>query len=332
MMKNWGEEGKEGSKSEGFKMSDAFKEKENQPSDFERLYTITIDKVMESWDCFRQNQQLKIQDLKNHVQAIADFLNKGQEGVRFFNSRESIPYYYLNVANVVWFSVLVGIELKFPSDKLIELGLTGILHDIGLSRIDSTILDKKEKLTFDEYELIRQHPEEGKKLLSQYKDLSINVINGVYQEHERENGSGYPEGLRGKQIHEFAKIVGLADVFEAMTHFRDYREPVSPNEAVMEILSMKGKLFDEKYIKALINIFTFYPMGSYVQLNTNEIGRVIRVSKSYPTRPEIEVLIDKEGVQVGKPYNVKLTEKNLIYVKEALTEEKVRYVLEGNSL
>jgi hypothetical protein len=97
----------------------------------------------------------------------------------------------------------------------------------------------------------------------------------------------------------------------------------------MQVLAMKGRLFLEKYIKCFLNVFTFYPVGSYVQLNTNEVGRVIQVNKKAPTRPIIQLIIDREGAPVSSPQSMNLTEKDLIFVRETLTEEKVRFALEG---
>ncbi len=296
--------------------------------EFEKLYQSTLELTQKIWKEGREGKPIDLASVKQAAEKWSHFLSKGQEGVTFFQSYK-VPYYYQNTVNVTLFSVLMGMELQYPQERLTELATAALLHDIGMSKIDPKILTKKEKLSFDEYELIRHHPGQGKEILSAVEGVSSAIVAAVSQEHERENGSGYPEGLRGNQIHEFAKIIGLADAFEGLTHPRDYREPISANEAIMQILAMKGRLFLEKYIKCFLNVFTFYPLGSYVQLNTNEVGRVVQVDKKAPTRPIIQLIIDREGVPVSSPQYMNLTEKDLIFVKETLTEEKVRFALEG---
>ncbi len=298
---------------------------------FETLSQTAIQSVETLWKQAKQDEPLQLSAAVEIVKSMIQFISKGCSGLLFFKTNREVPYYYLNVVNVTWFSLLIAKELNYSEEKNLELGLAAFLHDIGMSKIDPDILVKKGKLSFDEYELIRQHTEKGKQLLSDSKELSEATLLGLFQEHERENGSGYPEGRRGNQVHEFAKIIGLSDVFEAMTHYRDYRDSVSANEAILEILTMKGRLFHQKYITSFINAFTFYPVGSYVQLNTNEVGRVIDVNRETPTRPIMELLIDKEGLAVVQPQFLNLNEKDLIFVKEALTEEKVRFALEGNA-
>lgn len=302
----------------------------NRLQAFEKIFQSTLSLVQKIWEQARQDQPIDYVQVIQCSENLAQFLLESHDGVRFFKKENEVPYFYVNVVNVALFSMMLGIELQFKEERLVELGVAALLHDVGMSKIDPAILTKKEKLSFDEYELIRQHPEQGKLILSSVEGVSESILQAVKQEHERENGSGYPEGVRGDQIHEYAKIIGLADVFEAMTHHRDYRDPISANEAIMEVLTMKGRLFNDKYIKCFINTFTFYPVGSYVQLNTNEVGRVIQVDKKSPTRPTVELLIDRDGMAVSAPQFLGLLDKDLIFVKEALTEEKVRFALEGN--
>lgn len=295
---------------------------------FEKVYLEALDQVSANWEAAAKGKPIFLKTISQIAENMADCLTEQKEGINIFKRVKEAAYYHLNVVNAAWTALSMGAELGYSKEKNVLLGVAALLHDIGMSKIPQAILNKKEKLSFDEYELVRQHPDEGKKIVSAIAGVSDEVVAGVYQEHERENGSGYPEGRRGAQIHEFAKIIGLADVFEAMTHPRPYRTVISPYEAIMELVEMKNRLFPDRLIKVFINQFTFYPVGSYVQLNTGEVGEVIKVLRNFPTRPTLQILVDKEGQPVKKPYFIKLAEENLVYVKETLTQERLQLVFE----
>lgn len=326
-MKGPQDPGKKGEGS-GASLGRGIQEAFDTQAQFEKIYLEALDAVIANWSAAQKGKPISLKDLTSLVEKMANFLTDQKEGINLFKKVKQTPYYYLNVVDVGWTALVMGMDLAYPREKLIDLGVAALLHDIGMCRISHEILVKKEKLTFEEYELLRQHPDEGKKIVSAIPGVSQDVVLGVYQEHERENGSGYPEGKRGPQIHEFAKIIGLADLFDAMTHFRDYRTAVTPYDAIMEMVETKNRLFPDRLIKVFINQFTFYPVGSYVQMNTSEVGLVVKISRNFPTRPTVQILIDKEGGPVAKPYYLKLVGETLIYVKETLTEEKVQMMLE----
>lgn len=295
---------------------------------YEKIYLEVLDQVRSNWEAAAKGRPISFQAVCHMAEKMADCLAMIKEGFNIFKRVKEAAYYHLNVVNSAWIALAMGVELGYSREKNILLGAAALLHDIGMCKMSPAILNKKEKLSFEEYELVRQHPDEGKKIVSALAGVSDDVVAGVYQEHERENGSGYPEGRRGAQIHEFAKIIGLADVFDATTHPRPYRTAVSPYDSIMELVEMKNRLFPDRLIKVFINQFSFYPIGSYVQLNTGEVGEVIKTLRNFPTRPTLQILVDKEGQPVKKPYFIKLAEENLVYVKETLTQERLQLVFE----
>ncbi|OGX20275.1 MAG: hypothetical protein A3K54_02350 [Omnitrophica WOR_2 bacterium RBG_13_44_8] len=144
------------------------------------------------------------------------------------------------------------------------------------------------------------------------------------QEHERLNGSGYPEGLKEDEIHEYAKIVAVTDVYEALIHPRSYRDALSPNEAIRELLSINtAMLFETKILKMLINRVGLYPIGSWVELNTGEIGKVSSANEDSPLRPKVNVIfsIDKEKLLPIKL--IDLTRHTNIYIKRSIKPQEL---------
>ncbi|MFA5729587.1 MAG: HD domain-containing phosphohydrolase, partial [Candidatus Neomarinimicrobiota bacterium] len=129
-----------------------------------------------------------------------------------------------------------------------------------------------------------------------------------------------PQGLTGDKISEFAKVVGLADVFEALVHGRAYREGFITYNAIQKIIESRGKQFNAKIIRALINGVSMFPVGSMVKLSTDEIARVLSVNSQRPVRPVVEVLIDSDGNKIKNPIRLNLEEEPLIYIVKPLIE------------
>jgi putative nucleotidyltransferase with HDIG domain len=154
---------------------------------------------------------------------------------------------------VTAYSVLLGQELDLPAADL-ELIRTGTpLHDIGKIGIDDSILRKPGRLTPAEFEIMKTHTTKGAKILEQVPDLQ-GVIPIVRSHHERWDGQGYPDGLKGEQISRLARIVAVADAFDAMTSDRPYRQGMAPEVAFAEVEKMKGKQFDPECAAVFIRI------------------------------------------------------------------------------
>ncbi len=156
---------------------------------------------------------------------------------------------------VQMYSQIIGEELGLHRDVLMNLQLSAILHDIGKIGIPDSILRKDSKLTEEEFEVIKQHPLIGYKILSSIEDIEEEILNGVLWHHERYDGKGYPNNLSGKKIPFFARIIAVADTFDAMTSDRPYRKGLPPDTAFEEIIRNKGSQFDPEVVEAFSNAF-----------------------------------------------------------------------------
>ena len=164
----------------------------------------------------------------------------------------------------------------------------------------------------------------GLELLRNIKDLPKSAPEVVYQHHERINGTGYPEGKKGEEISEYAKIVALTEAYEAITHPRPYRrKKIIPYEGVKMIIQEERDSFDPKLIKVFINIVTPYPLGSFVLLNNNEIGRVVGINEDFPLRPVVEIFFNAEGKPPEKPTRIDLTQSPILNIEKAVDENNL---------
>ena len=268
----------------------------------------------------RNNFQINVTSILKVIPAMIDSIRTGEElFILAIQRKRYATWLASHMVNVAVISVKLGLGLKLSDTELHKLALSGFLHDIGMLKIPNRIIFKHGKLTEDEFEIVKRHPEYGLQYVSHLKDTMPYLINAIYQEHERYDGSGYPKGLRGDEISLFARIIGLADTFEALVHGRAYRDGFITQKAIQTIIQYRGKSFDPKVLKAMLNTISIFPVGSYVQLNTGEIAKVVSVNKQRPVRPIVEVVKDSNGNVINPPYRIDLEKEPLTYIVKQIS-------------
>lgn len=231
-------------------------------------------------------------------------------------------YLWCHLVNVAILSVRVGMELGYNKSGLVKLGVGAFLHDIGMAKV-LPLAGKKQKLTKKEYSEIKRHPIYGAKILDESYKIEPSAIYIAHQQHERINGSGYPRGIENGDINEYARIVGLVDMYEAMTHPRPYREKNPSQQAMKEIMESNGDLFEWRIIKMLAKCLDLYPVGSWVQLNTGEIGRVAGIDEDFPLRPAITIMFDADCKSLKKMKRIDLMGHSQLYVERPVDESEL---------
>ncbi len=218
---------------------------------------------------------------------------------------------YIHSVNVSVLMAGFASALGFSKDKTFDLTIGGILHDIGKMKIPEQLLKKGSVYTMQEMELIRRHPTIGVEIL---KKMSLKIPETSYkiieQHHERFNGSGYPQKLKGKQICESAMICAITDVYDTLTSDTGYRRPCLPQEALAIIF--QGA--DEEYPRAMVEHFTkmigIYPVGSFVRLSSKEMGVVIKINRNFLLYPQVMVLFDSNSQKLQLPFIRNLSESD----------------------
>ncbi len=224
--------------------------------------------------------------------------------------------------NVAIMAMRLGREVEFDERRLLALGLCGLSHDLGMLEVPAEVLDSQ-RLTASQMQQLRQHPHYSERILRGFGKAFEWVGRVVVQVHERRDGSGYPQALRGDGIHEFARIIGLVDTYEAMVQPRADRQARVVYNALKEVIDLRNTLFERRLIKALLNIVSIFPLGSLVKLNSGEIGRVIAMSRLHPTRPTIDVLIDPRGRKLPAARQIDLPDEPMLYIVNPAIEEGV---------
>lgn len=202
-------------------------------------------------------------------------------------------YTYRHSVNVAVMSTVIGLNLGYNKNTLKELSISAMLHDVGKLMLDSTILNKPGSLTKEEYDHIKQHPQMAFNFLRQRMDISSKIRAGVLSHHENEDGSGYPNGFSKDEIYIYAKIIHVADVFDALTSKRPYKLPYARCEAVEYLMGSCGRLFNREIVEAFIGAVTVYPLGTEVRLSDGREG-IVAANRNNPLRPVIRLLNGEE--------------------------------------
>ncbi|HQL90871.1 MAG TPA: HD-GYP domain-containing protein [Syntrophales bacterium] len=221
--------------------------------------------------------------------------------------------------NTMIYALKIGLRLEYAPGDLESLGLAALLHDIGMFAIPDAILRKPEALSPEETAMVRRHPETGRSALAPWSAEMPWLAQTAYEHHELEDGSGYPRGLKGEQISEFAKIVGLASTYEAMTHERPHRRCVS----VRELVDRKNRSFSPRVMRAFLEQISLYPIGSFVRLNNRTLGRVVATHVGQPLRPVVQILEDADGNRVAEEKTVNLLGNPILWVTGPVTDEEL---------
>lgn len=231
------------------------------------------------------------------------------------NARNFLP---LHLANVAIYNIRMADYLGWTRDRQMEIGMAGLLHDIGNALVPNEIINKTGKLSKREFEIIKKRPENAWRILKSFGKDYARLAQCALEVHERIDGSGYPNGLKAGDIGEYAKITGLSDIYEAMTHTRPHREKYSHFKAAKEILKSEKNRFEKSHIKALLGVFSFFPVHSHVKLNSNAVGRVLETYSDQPMRPVVKIILDSQRKRVRDGSVLDLAEHPLLYVVDAV--------------
>jgi HD-GYP domain-containing protein (c-di-GMP phosphodiesterase class II) len=198
-----------------------------------------------------------------------------------------------SIASSVW-ALVFGRHLGLDKESLKVVGLGGLLLDVGKMRMPNQLLQKKGELTDVEMAYIKTHVDIGLDLLREASDVDRRVLDMVATHHERYDGSGYPRGLKGNQIPVFGRIGGIVDSYAAMTSDRPYARAMSSYDVMREFKALSDKHFQAEMVEQFIQALGIFPVGTLVELNTGEVGIVLREHQSTRLRPELAIILDSQ--------------------------------------
>ncbi|TDG00651.1 HD-GYP domain-containing protein [Paenibacillus piri] len=264
---------------------------------------------------FRDVMSLIIDDLSGHGDAM----------IMLTNISVMDDYLYQHSLNVCMYTTMLGMAYGYNREELMTIGLGALLHDIGKTQIPIELLRKNAKLTEDEFACIKKHAEYGYLLLKDEPNIPLLAAHCAFQHHERLNGSGYPRGLKGSEIHDYARWIGLVDSYDAMTTHRVYRKAMLPHQAMEVIFTGTESLYDISKIELFRDKIAIYPIGLTVTLNTGESGTVVGLNNIVPQRPIVRLLTNEAGEEISSPQDVDLSRRLSLMITGVNESEMVSF-------
>ncbi len=231
---------------------------------------------------------------------IVDDISKlDRISVDMLDLRSFDDYTYHHSVNVAVYSVAVAAKMDLPEEKIQEIAVAALCHDLGKIKIGPAIINKKGRLNDEEFEEIRRHPQYSYDMLYENHMVSSSVRQAVICHHENENGSGYPYGREGDEIPLAAKIIHAVDVYDALTSRRSYKEPYSPVDALEYIIGGQDILFDRKVVDIMQTVIPAYPPGMDVMLSNGQRA-VVSAHTTEALRPVIRIYENAKEVDLSR--------------------------------
>lgn len=231
----------------------------------------------------------KVRAFEEGIGQLVNAIIKDKRTMVNINSLKSFDEYtYHHSLSVAVVSIAIAQAIGFSNRNLKQMGKCAMMHDIGKIAIPLQIINKSSRLDAEEYRIIKNHSPEGFKYLANKEIGNDELWYGVMYHHEKYDGTGYPLGLRGDEIPLLSRIIAVADVYDALTSNRPYRQPMQPAEAMEYIMSGVGTFFDYDIVMAFLSKINPYPLGSLVELSNGKIAMVI--NNEFALRPVVQVL------------------------------------------
>jgi len=225
---------------------------------------------------------------------IVNIVKDSQSMIGLIQSKDKNDTLARKSVNVCILALAFGKHIGIPKDKMYELGLGALLHDIGMVQIPSRILLKKQPLTPAERAIMEKHTEYGLAILAKTQEIPVNVLKIVHSHHERMDGKGYPQKLQDKEVGLLVRMVTIVSVYEALTRERFYTETLSPVAALKYLYTSGKAIFDAPLVEKFIQALGIYPSGCVVVLNSGEIGVVVNVNPHDRLRPTLRIVTNAQ--------------------------------------
>lgn len=261
------------------------------------VYADMVERLKRLMDTIAASEKVEPKNIDRLSQDIVQLVRDKDSAVVSAILSSDVQGYDLARAgvNCAILSVVVGLTMKLPPHRLIHLASGALLHDVGMLRVPDGIIKKKGALSPDEAQKMRAHPLLAYRIIVKELQYPDDVGLVGLQHHERWDGGGYPRRTAGQDIDLLARIVSVADAFEAMVSQKPYRNSMIGYTAIKNLLSDNSRRFDPDVLKAFVRSMGIYPIGSIVVLNNSAIARVVDTHADAPLRPRLRIIVDEFG-------------------------------------
>ena len=259
------------------------------------------------------NTKLKFKEAQQQIEAIVDeLLHNKNMMINMIDMKVFDDYTYFHSVNVAVLSIVLGVALGLGRKDLCNLGFGALLHDIGKVFIKKEILNKNGILNDEEFNEIKKHSSLGCDYIRKGYGVTAASYVGILDHHEKYEGGGYPNNIKGDAISLFGRIIALADVYDALTSDRPYRKALVPSEVMEYVMGNSTTLFDPELVSIFVRKIAPYPVGTCVLLSNGSIGIVIENFESFCLRPKIRIFREQE--MSITPYEILLADHEFLNI------------------
>jgi putative nucleotidyltransferase with HDIG domain len=273
-------------------------------------YFSAIDTVTKTISDIRRGAAPNIYESKRIVRSIVNSILIDKNTLLSLSMIKNYnDYLYSHSVNVCILAASLAEELGYSDEEIAEIGLGGLLHDVGKLKTPLEILLKPGRLNATEWEAMKQHPYFGYEILKGLKGVSPRTVTMVYEHHMRPNPKGYPHPREGAKPSAESQIIAVADTYDASTTLRPYQDPLTPVDAIKRMKKMSKETgdFNLDILETFVTMMGIYPIGTSVRLDTNEIALVARYLPQRPS-PQVKVFMDRDGILLEEPFEADLND------------------------
>ncbi len=295
------------------------------------VYNEYLNYITAVYTRYATHKELNYEDISDTVKELCIFIKENKRYVLRINPVKEIEtskdFLINHSLRSTVLAIVIGLQIRIPLSKLIELGVACLLHEIGQIRLPPQLYITQRRLNESEKVQLSTHTIIGFNILKD-NNFPLPIQLGVLQHHERENGSGYPRRLSSSSISLYAKIISVACSYEAITAPRHYKTQKTSYDAMVEMLRNKDKAYDDTIIKALLLCVSLFPIGAYVELSNGKFAQVIDIIPGDPRNPVVQILNEKDDK--GQPVTVN-TNQNENRITRVLKKEEVESLLKQSN-
>ena len=280
--------------------------------------------VQEILIALRAGKMLDAQSVTEAITGLIESVLRNPDAMLLYTQlQQKGDYTQSHALDVSVYMTAFGRFLEMSREDVVLLGHVGLLQDVGKVRLPNRLIEKRDRLSVEEFELAKKHVEYSAEILRETAGLPAQLPELALLHHERHDGSGYPNKLRGKEIGLIGSIGAIVDTFDALTARRPYAAPVAPSTALSMLYKWRGTFFDPFLVEQFIRCIGIFPIGSTVELNSGETGIVIAQNLEKRLQPRVMVIRDAAGnplkpqklidlsrglkIASGEPYRIKRT-------------------------
>ncbi len=275
--------------------------KEETRHETKRVLKNSVEKIKSG--CFDSSEDI----MKQINTVIEEVLNNPRVMFSVQEIRDKNEYAFLHAINVCLISCVLGKRMNYNEVQLKHLALGALLHDVGKIKLRIEVIKYRHEYLEDEYELYKLHTEEGFMMIQELPNASLTAANVARQHHENYDGTGFPLGLKGDAIHEFARIVAIANEYDNLMFNLPMGMHIKNYEVFEAIIAKSYTFFDPFIVDIFKKSISPYPIGIGVVLSNGQVGIVSRLNEEFPTRPVIRIVDEKTRTIIGEVDLVKNT-------------------------